>query len=135
MKKFKKEILAIIGGVVFAYGWQLFAILMASLFSDSKTKAMDFIPVPQIQLAIVPLVSWILMGLQKVRWFHKWMKITMCGLAFMIPFAIISVLVIMFFPSLCWKPVYWIASIAISVLLALTAFKPLIKFKYRGTTT
>ena len=132
MKKFKKEIIAIVSGIAFAYAWQLFALLMCYI-SDSNgnfiTKEM-FIPMSTIQLAITPMVAWVLMGLLRVTWFKKWLRITMCGLAFLIPFMLIAGVTVIIAPSLWWKTMYWVANVGISILLTFTKFKPLLHFRY-----
>lgn len=130
MKKFKKEIIAIVSGMAFSYAWQLFGILMCYILAPNSnfiTREM-FIPVSTIQLAATPMVAWILMGLLKVRWFKKWLRITMCGLAFLIPFMLIAGITVIVAPILWWKTLYWLANVGISALLAFTMFKPLLQY-------
>lgn len=132
MKKFKKEIIAIVSGIAFAYVWQLFALLMCYISNpngDFITSDM-FIPLSTIQLAIAPMVAWVSMGLLRVRWFKKWACITMCGLAFLMPFVSIAVITVFIAPNLWWKTSYWVATVGISILLTFTIFKPLLQFRY-----
>ena len=127
MKKFKKEIIAIISGIAFAYTWQLFALLMSrssSSNSDFITGDM-FIPAISIQIAIAPIIAWGLMGLLNVTWFQKWMHITMRVVSVGIPFALISVVTVMMAPSLWGEKIYWVANVGISILLSFSIFKPL----------
>lgn len=131
MKKFKKEILAILCGFVFAYAWQLFALLMCYI-SDSNSDFITadmFIPVISIQLAAMPIVTWALFGLLKVNWFKKWVRITMCGMSFLIPFVLISVITVIICPSLWREPIYWIGNVLISFSLTFTLFRPLLQVK------
>lgn len=131
MKKFKKEITAIVSGMVFAYVWQLFMLLMCYLsdpHGDFITGEM-FIPLPSIQLAIVPMVAWVMMGFLKVSWFNTWARITMCGLAFLIPFMLITGITVIVAPDLWHQKRYWMVNIASCILLAFTLFKPLLQFK------
>lgn len=132
MKKLKKEIIAIVSGMAFAYAWQLFALLMCYISDpngDFITRDM-FIPVSTIQFTITPMVAWVLMGLLKVRWFKKWLRITMCGLSFLIPFILIAGITVIIAPGLWWKTIYWVANVGISILLTFTMFKPLLPFRY-----
>ena len=134
MKKFKKEIIAIVSGIAFAYAWQLFSLLMCYISDpngDFITREM-FIPVSTIQLAIIPMVAWVLMGLLRVTWFKKWLRITMCGLAFLIPFVLIAGVTVIIAPSLWWKTMYWVSNVGISILLTFTMFKPLLHSSYSG---
>ena len=130
MKKFKKEIIAIVSGIAFAYAWQLFSLLMCYISDpngDFITREM-FIPVSTIQLAIIPMVAWVLMGLLRVTWFKKWLHITMCGLAFLIPFVLIAGVTVIIAPSLWWKTMYWVSNVGISILLTFTLFNPLLHY-------
>lgn len=132
MKKFKKEIIAIVSGMAFAYAWQLFALLMCYVSDpngDFITRDM-FIPAGAIQLAIAPMIAWLFMGLLRVTWFQKWRLITTCGLAFMIPFVLIAVVTLIVSPGLWHKTMYWIANVVISALLTFTMFKPLVNLRY-----
>lgn len=132
IKKFKKEIIAIVFGMIFAYAWQLFALFTCYISDpngDFITRDM-FIPVITIQLAITPIVAWGLMGFFKVTWFKKWLRITMCGLAFLIPFMLIAGVTVIVAPSLLSKAIYWGGNVGISILLTFTVFKPLLQFKY-----
>lgn len=131
LKKFKKEIIAIASGMAVAYFWQLFAILMCYISDPSEnfiTRA-TFIPETTIQVAIMPMVSWALMGFLRVTWFKKWLRITTCGLAFLIPFTLIAALTVIILPTLWWEPMYWVVNAALSVLLAFT-FKSFLKLSY-----
>lgn len=131
-KKFKKEIIAIVFGMAVAYAWQLFAILMCYISNpngDFITRDM-FIPVITIQLTITPMVAWILMGLLRVTWFKKWLRVTMCAFAFIIPFMLIAGVTVIVAPSLWREKMYWVANIGISILLTFTMFKPLLQFRY-----
>ena len=128
MKKFKKEIIAIITGIAFAYAWQLFGLLMCYVSDPSGdfiTRDM-FIPAIGIQLAITPLITWIMFGLLRVSWFRRWTIITGCGLAFFIPFALIASITVFIAPSLWHEKLYWVVNGAISLLLVYTLFKPLL---------
>lgn len=131
IKKFKKEIIAVASGMVVAYGWQLFALLMGYISEPNEDfiTAYMFMPEITIQIAIMPMTAWLLMGLLKVTWFNKWLCITACGLAFLIPFALISALTVFVVPALWYKAIYWVVNIAISVLLAFILFRPFLKFK------
>lgn len=132
MKRFKKEIIAIVSGMALAYAWQLFALLMcyaSNPCGDFITRGM-FIPISSIQLVIMPMVAWVLMGLLKVTWFKKWLQITMCGLAFLIPFILISGITVIIMPCLWQEKMYWFSNVGISTLLTFTIFKPLLQFKY-----
>lgn len=134
MKKIKKELLAIFYGVMFAYCWQLFALLMSyiSARNDNFITADMFIPSVGIQLAIMPLIAWTLMGILKVSWFKTWFRITMCGLSFIIPFTLIASVTVFTSPSLWREPIYWAVNVLISLALAFTLFKPLIQIRYRN---
>ena len=116
---------------MFAYAWQLFALLMCYI-SDSNSDFITadmFIPVISIQLAAIPIVTWALVGLLKVNWFKKWVRITMCGMAFLIPFVLISVITVIICPSLWREPIYWIGNVLISFSLTFTLFRPLLQVK------
>ena len=131
MKKIRKEIIAIISGMVLAYAWQLFALLMCYISDpngDFITADM-FIPVPSIQIAITPMVAWIVMGLLKVTWIKKWLHITICGLAFIIPFVLITGITVIVAPSLWSETMYWFVNVGISALFTFTMFRPLLKFR------
>ena len=59
MKRFMKEFLALVSGMAFSYGWQLFGILMIFL---EPNRTMDitpemFIPIPGIMLTITPIIT------------------------------------------------------------------------------
>lgn len=132
MKKFKKELFAILCGVLFAYCWQLFALFMCYISdtNDNFITADMFIPTIGIQLAFMPMIAWILMGVLRVSWFKKWFHITMCGLAFLIPFALIASVTVLTIPSLWREPIYWATNILLSLALTFTLFKPLIQIRY-----
>ena len=132
MKKFKKEIIAIVFGMGFAYAWQLIFLLICYISNPNGNFIQRdmFIPASTIQLNIVPMVAWVLMGLLKVTWFKKWLRITMCGLAFLIPFMLISGVTVIIAPSLWREAIYWVSNVGISALLAFTMFKPFLQFKY-----
>lgn len=131
MKKFRKEIIAIVSGMAFAYAWQLFALLMCYI-SDPKgdfiTKDM-FIPAIGIQLTITPMITWVMFGLLKVSWVKNWRLITGRGLAFLIPFVLIASITVFIAPSLWHEKMYWIGNIALSILLSVTLFCPLLNLR------
>ena len=132
MKKFKTEITSVICAMVVAYCWQLFALLVCYIsdpHGDFITKEM-FIPWSGVQLAIAPTIAWLFMELFKVTWLKKWIRITSCGLAFFMPFLLIVGITILITPSLWREPIYWLANVGISILLAFTVFKPFLHFKY-----
>lgn len=124
MGKIKIEITAILYGIGIAYLYQLFLLLLYYL-SDPLGGFMTadkFIPMFGIQLAIMPISSWLLMGMMKVAWYERWLRITMNAISFLIPFALISVVTVFFQPALWREPLYWVMNVAVSVALGL-AFK------------
>ena len=128
--KFKKELLALVCGIVFAYLWQLFFLLVTYLsnINGNFIQADMFVPQIEIQIAIVPMSSWVLMGLFKVPWITKWIKITAVALSFLIPFSVIAVFVLLFIDAIYWyKPLFWIANTILSIILMHTVFRPLFK--------
>lgn len=132
MKKIRKEILAIVLGAVSAYVWQLMALLMCHI-SDPKGEAItvgSLLPISGIFIAIAPLVAWLAMGVLRVRWFRRWIRITTCGLAFVIPFVLISALTVLWKPSLWWRPAYWGGNCILSMVLMVTVFRPLITLQF-----
>lgn len=132
MKKIRKEILAIVLGAVSAYVWQLMALLMRHI-SDTKADGItvgSLLPMSGIFLAITPLVAWLVMGILRVSWLKRWLRITTCALSFAIPFAWISALTVVFKPSLWWRPAYWVGNCILSMVLTVTVFRPLITLKF-----
>ncbi len=128
--KFKKELLALVCGMVFAYLWQLFFLLVTYLSNihGNFIQAYMFIPSITIQAAIAPLVCWVLMGLFKVTWLSKWLKITAVALAFLIPFVLIAMIVLMFINPMYWHTSkFWITNTILSIILMHTVFRPLLK--------
>lgn len=124
MGKIKIEITAILYGIGIAYLYQLFMLLLCYL-SDPLGGFMTadkFIPMFGIQLAIMPISSWLLMGMMKVTWYEKWLRITMNAISFLIPLALISVVTVFFQPALWREPLYWVMNVVVSVSLGL-AFK------------
>lgn len=131
MKRFKKELLAVGFGFLFAYAWQLFALLMCSLLGQGIFITWkSFIPSLAIQIAALPIVAWIAMGVLRVRWHKTWLRITKIGIAFMIPFLLISFGVIFWKPSLWGKGTFWAINVIISIILT---FKPLLKEAHKDS--
>ncbi len=114
IRKFKKEIIAIAVAISIAYFFQLTFII----FSGTLTVA-DFLPNIGIQIAIVPIVSWPLMGAFKVSWMKKWLKITAVSVIFAVPFVIISL-----FGTPFWlEPIFWVINILSSAFICFLVFK------------
>lgn len=132
MKKFKTEIVSFISAIILAYFWQLFAIFMCyitDMDGNFVTREM-FIPAINIQIVAVPMITWVLMGFLKVSWFKKWLQITVRGFAFVTPFMLIAGVTVLVNPSLWREAMFWLANVALSILLAFTLFKPLLKYRY-----
>ena len=131
--KFKKEIGALCCAVVFAYVWQL-GLLLLCYFSNPKGDFIQpdmFVPQMTIQTAIVPMMTWILMGVFHVRWMKKWLKITATLFAFAIPFVLIAMFVLMFINPVYWnKAWFWVVDALISLICMVTIFKPLLTIEF-----
>lgn len=125
--KYGKEITAILLGIMFAYGWQLFAVLMVWL--ESHTIMKEFlIPNIGIVIAVTPIIAWGVCGFLKVSWMDKWIRINCLGLAFLIPFMLISTIVLFIGQASLWHmPIFWAINVIVSCILAVTIFRPLIK--------
>ena len=129
MKRFMKEFLALVSGMAFSYGWQLFGILMIFL---EPNRTMDitpemFIPIPGIMLTITPIITWGVMGLLKVSWFDRWLVITAYIFTFVMPFVLISGIAIVFLPNLWLKPAFWGGTVILTIVIFLTVLKPTLK--------
>ena len=124
--KFKKELLALVCGILFAYLWQLFYLMIIYLSDKEFVQPSMFIPVITIQLGIAPMAWWILMGLFKVNWFTKWLKITATALAFLIPFVVIAMRVFFINPTYWHNIKFWIVNAILSLLVMNTLFRPLV---------
>lgn len=124
--KFKKEFEALLGGVAFAYLFQLFILLLVYIENPESNllTADSFIPVPTIMLAIVPMVYWVLMGFLRVSWFHTWLRITVHAIAFLFPFVMIPMIALYINARLWHSPIFWLANAVISFIAARTVFKP-----------
>ena len=123
----KKEFQAILIGLAFAYMWQVFACNMGWLAEHETIPTEYLIPNFGIMLVATPMVAWFFFGVLRVKWFNQWLRITLYGLAFAIPFAIISAMVLFIDKVSLWKvPMFWVGNIVISVI-ALILFKPFIK--------
>lgn len=129
MKKFKKELIALLVGIAFSYAWQLFAILMCYI-SDPNGDFITvgfFIPSISIQVVMTPIITWLLMGLLHVTWIKRWIRITGIISAFLFPFILLSGITVLIAPNLWREAIYWIVNVSISVFLAFTVFKPLLR--------
>lgn len=127
---YKKELQSIWVGLAFAYGWQVWGYLMGWLIDHEAMSTEYLIPNWGIMLAIAPMVAWACFGLFKVSWIKQWVRVTLCGLAFIIPFDIISVGVIFIGKASLWRStMFWAGNITISVIIGLTMFRLFIKFK------
>ena len=129
MRRFSKELLALFGGLAFAYVFQLFMLLMVYIENPEShlLTARAFVPQPLIMLALSPLVSWGFMGCLRVRWLRVWFKITCCGIAALFPFAVIAMLAIYVNARLWHTPVFWVVNLAVSIGIAYTSLKPSFK--------
>lgn len=121
MKRSGNELWAILAGMVTAYVFQL---TMATLVwlnnSDSKFSLTVFVPMWTIQLTIMPVASWFYMGLFGVRWQKRWNSITRKTAAFLIPFIIISLLMLFLLPIAMEFWQFWVADILLSIVAGLT---------------
>ena len=132
IRKFKKEILAVLFGIAIAYAWQLCFLGICYISNPDSVLIMssDFIPSINIQLSIMPMVSWFLMGFLQVNWIKKWIHITCRGFALLIPFMLIAGIAVITSPSLWTMPIFWISNVLISLVCTFTLFKPLLHFRY-----
>jgi hypothetical protein len=129
MHKFKKEIQAILGGMAFAYFFQLFGLLMVFIdnYESDLLIAKAFIPTPSIQLAMAPMMSWFFMGLLRVRWLNKWRQITAHAFAFLFPFIMIAMITLYINANLWHSIAFWIVNAIISLIAAFTLFRSFLK--------
>lgn len=123
MKQFKKEIVALLFGMAFSYGWQLFGILMIYLEPNRTmvTKEM-FIPIPGVMLTITPIIAWVVMGILRVTWMHQWSILTAYIFSFILPSIMLACLGI-FLPILWLNPTFWVSSTALSIGVFFTLLK------------
>ena len=124
--RFKKELLALVCGILFAYLWQLFYVLVMYLSDKEFVQPSMFIPLITIQCCLAPMAWWIFMGLFKVTWFTKWLKITATALAFLIPFVVIAMIVFFINPTYWHNIKFWIINAIISLVVMNTLFRPLV---------
>lgn len=124
------ELKSIALGMLTAYLFQLFFLLMVWLSNrDHQFISGDFIPVLSFQLTVAPMVAWVLMGVLGVRWQRLWVSATLKGCALFVPFTMISIISVMMKPELWHDQVFWVANVALSIILAVTVFRPLLVFK------
>lgn len=131
--KLKKELGALCCAVVFAYVWQLGLLLLCYVSNPKGDFIQPYMFVPQmtIQTAIVPIMTWVLMGLFQVTWMKKWLKITAILFAFAVPFVLIAMVVLMFINPVYWhKSWFWVVDVLISLICMVTIFKPLLTIKF-----
>lgn len=121
MKRNRNELWAIFFGYVTAYVFQL--VMVALIWLNNNDIEFDpaaFIPMWTIQLAITPVSSWLYMGILGVKWQKKWNKITKRTIKFIVPFIIISGLMLFVLPTALEFWQFWVADILLSIVAALT---------------
>ena len=125
-----KELKAILAGVAFTYIWQIAAYFMGD-WSEGAMKPVEYlIPNSGVQIATGILVTWLCFRLFGVSWIKRWEKISLFGLAFIVPFAIISAVAVFIDMVFLWKTTnFWVGNVVASVIIAVTLFRPFIKVK------
>lgn len=124
------EMCAVLAGLVFAGCWQGFACLMVWLSDHEAMRAEYLVPNWGIMLVITPIVAWACFGLFKVSWLTQWTRITLRGMAFIVPSVIIAMVTLFAGQAALWStPTFWLVNIAISAVIALTVFRPFIRYK------
>ena len=117
MKNIKKVLLAIIIGSIIAYTWQLFSIMLLYILEPREeiiTKSI-FIPNVKIQFILMPIISWVLMGIFKVKWYEIWLNISLCIMALLSPFAAITSIALAIVPDWLNNIDFWLGAISISL--------------------
>lgn len=127
---YRKELLAILAALLFAYFYQLMTLIVAFYGIYEEIPAEWFVPNIAMFRAITPLTAWLCFGIFNVRWIKQWLKITLLFSAFAIPFALISALAILLGKAYLWHTItFWIINIGICAFIALCLFfKPLSDF-------
>lgn len=121
MKRSGNEFWAIFFGYVTAYVFQLVMVALIWLNNNNiKFDLAAFIPMWTIQLAITPITSWLYMGLLGVKWQKRWNSITRKISAFLIPFIIISLLMLFVLPIAMEYWQFWVADILLSIVAGFT---------------
>lgn len=121
MKRKSNEVWAILAGFVTAYVFQM--VMITFVWLENRALPFDFttfIPVWTIQVAVMPLASWMYMGIFGVKWQKTWQKITSKAVRFIIPFVIISCLMLFLLPTALELWQFWVADILLSIVAALT---------------
>lgn len=121
-KRFWKEIVAVLGGIGFAYCWQL-----CLLFLLESRELADFIPILTIQLTIVPIVAWCLMGALHVRWIKSWLRVTAVLFGIAIPFCLIAGISIIVAPAMWGKMSFWVITCLITAVIAILLIPKLLR--------
>lgn len=113
-KRFWKEIVAVLGGIGFAYCWQL-----CLLFSIKNREPADFIPMLPIQLTVAPIVVWCIMGALHVSWIKSWLRVTAILFGIAIPFGLIAGITIIVAPAMWGKMSFWVITCLITAVIAI----------------
>lgn len=127
MKRITNELWAIFAGFVTAYVFQL--MMVALIWLENHQVPFDFtafIPLWTIQLAILPVFSWLYMGVFGVKWQKMWNKITKKAIKFIVPFVIISCLMLFVLPTALEFWQFWVADALLSFVAAFTVCRNLI---------
>ena len=112
-KRFGKEIVAALTGIVFAYLWQVFALAITQNISLE-----NLIPSVSIQMIIAPMVTWCAFGVLHVKWFKAYYAITAYGLTIALPLAPILLFGIMIFPERVETPTFWVVVLLVTAIPA-----------------
>lgn len=123
MKKFYKELMAIVVGILAGafFKWEFSSII--GYLKDRDLFKMEYVPYDFGQMLFAIMVAWLLMGIFRVSWLEKWIKITKIVCGFMIPFTLISVATVYVNESLWDSTIYWIIDVAVSAIFAVKMFK------------
>ncbi len=120
------EVKAILLGIAAAYAYLGFAFLLAQ--PDFEVSLFEyFILKFRIMLVVATQVTWIGFGLFKVSWISTWARISLRGLAFLVPFSIISMCVLFIGKANLWHMwEFWATNVGISCAIAFTLLRPLL---------
>ena len=117
MKHIRKELLALMIGFLVAYAWQLFSIILCYIFEPQEGLIAKTVLIPnlKVQFLIMPIISWVLMGIFKVKWYSIWLNISLCIMALLSPFAAIISIAYALVPYWLYSRDFWLGAISISL--------------------
>ena len=117
MKHIRKELLALMIGFLVAYSWQLFSIILCYTIEPQEGLIAKTVLMPnlKVQCLIMPIISWVLMGIFRVKWYSIWLNISLCIMALLSPFAAIISIAFALVPDWLESRDFWLGAISISL--------------------